>query len=278
MKLITWKIQLSKEAQACKKETPPASVTGYILDSISVKPERKRPAVIICPGGGYVHLSDRESEPIALQFAAMGVHPFILNYSLAPDVFPTSLMELADTVSYIRNHAEEWMIDPDKILVCGFSAGGHLACSLGAFWNQDFLYKTLNKTPEEIHPNGMILCYPVITSGAFCHPGSFKNLLGDQAENTELQQFVSLENQVGKHTPKTFLWHTASDTSVPLMNSLLLAEALTKHQVNLEFHVYPVGVHGLSLANSEVSPADGHYVEPQCQSWISLLKTWIEHF
>ena len=213
-----------------------------------------------------------------MQLTAMGIHAFILKYSLAPDVFPAGLMELAETVSEIKAHADTWMIDPERILVCGFSAGGHLACSLGAFWNQEFLWKSLNKKPEEIRPDGMILCYPVITAGVDSHQGSFQNLLGKNAHDEIQRSLVSLEHHVGSHTPKTFLWHTASDSSVPVANSLLLAEALTRHHVSLELHIYPVGCHGLSLATEEVSASDGRYVEPQCQSWISLLKTWLEHF
>lgn len=278
MNILTWEISLTKEQLGYEKLTPPASVTGYLLDPVSLSATKRRPAVIICPGGGYGHLSDREGEPVAMQLAAMGIHTFILKYSLAPDVFPASLMELAETVSEIRAHADSWMVDPDRILVCGFSAGGHLACSLGAFWNREFLWKPLNKKADEIRPDGMILCYPVITSGADCHQGSFQNLLGTHANDENLRRLVSLEHQVGSHTPKTFLWHTASDSNVPVANSLLLAEALTRHQVSLELHIYPVGCHGLSLATEEVSSSDGRYVEPQCQSWISLLKTWLEHF
>ena len=163
MNILTWEISLTKEQLGYEKLTPPASVTGYLLDPVSLSATRRRPAVIICPGGGYGHLSDREGEPVAMQLAAMGIHTFILKYSLAPDVFPASLMELAETISEIRAHADAWMVDPDRILVCGFSAGGHLTCSLGAFWNQEFLWKPLNKKAAEIRPDGMILCYPVIT-------------------------------------------------------------------------------------------------------------------
>ena len=175
MNILTWEICLTKEQLGYEKLTPPASVTGYILDPVSLSANRRRPAVIICPGGGYEHLSDREGEPVAMQLTAMGIHAFILKYSLAPDVFPAGLMELAETVSEIKAHADTWMIDPERILVCGFSAGGHLACSLGAFWNQEFLWKSLNKKPEEIRPDGMILCYPVITAGVDSHQGSFQN-------------------------------------------------------------------------------------------------------
>jgi len=277
MNQFTKQIIITAEQTGKEKSTDDAFLNAYLLDPISVALERRRPAVIICPGGGYEHLSDREGEPIAMQFLSMGCHAFVLHYSLAPDVFPYPQMELAYAVSLVRSHAAEWMVDPEKIIVCGFSAGGHLACSLGAYWNQEFLYKPLELAPEDIRPDGMILAYPVITSGPFCHSGSFLNLLGSDSGNETLRRLVSLEYQVGAHTPRTFLWHTSTDNSVPVKNSYLLAEALTEHGVNVEMHIYPEGGHGLSLATSEVSGEDGRYIVPLCQNWISLAKTWLEH-
>ena len=277
MKQYTQQILITDEQAGEKKLTPAASLDAYILDPISVAPDRKRPAVIICPGGGYELLSDREGEPVAMQFLSMGYHAFILRYSVAPDGFPFAQMELAYAISSVRSHAQEWLIDPDKIVVCGFSAGGHLACSLGTFWNREFLYGPLGLAAEDIQPNGLILAYPVISAGPCCHAGSFKNLLGPKAEDETMRHMVTLEHQVGPHTPKTFLWHTFPDSSVPVKNSLLLADAMAEHGVNLELHIFPVGCHGLSLATQEVSTADGRHLEPQCQSWIPLVKTWMEH-
>lgn len=277
MKQFTQKIFVSEEQAGHKKSTAPASLNAYILDPISLSSDRRRPAVIICPGGGYGHLSDREGEPVAMQFLSMGYHAFVLHYSVAPDVFPYPQMELAAAVSSVRSRASEWQIDPEKIIVAGFSAGGHLACSLGAFWNQEFLYGPLKVTPGDIRPNGLILGYPVISSGPWCHPGSFINLLGTRAEDEASRRLVSLEHQVGPHTPKTFIWHTSTDDAVPVKNSYLLADALTGHGVNVEMHIYPVGCHGLSLATSEVSGEDGKYIVPQCQSWIPLVHTWMEN-
>ncbi len=277
MKNFTEKIYITEEQAGHGNSTVPASLNAYILDPISIFRERKRPAVIICPGGGYEHLSDREGEPVAMQFLSMGYHAFVLHYSVAPVGFPYPQMELAAAVSLVRSHASEWQIDTEKIIVAGFSAGGHLACSLGAFWNQEFLFGPLKLNPEDIRPNGLILGYPVISSGPCCHPGSFTNLLGARAEDQTLRRLVSLEHQVGSHTPKTFLWHTSTDHAVPVKNSYLLADALTEHGVNVEMHIYPAGCHGLSLANQEVSGEDGTYIVPQCQSWVPLVRIWMEH-
>lgn len=254
-----------------------AEYTAYLLDADNLKPDRVRPAVIVCPGGGYEHLAQREGEPIAMQYLSMGYHAFVLRYSVAPARFPTALQELALLVSRIRQYAAEWHVKPDQIVVSGFSAGGHLACSLGAFWNRAFVYEPLGLTPELIRPNAMILGYPVISAGPCCHPGSFRQLLGERAEEESMRQLVSLELQVGAHTPKTFLWHMMTDQSVPVQNSFLLAQALAEHHVSLELHIYPVGNHGLALGTEETSGSQSKYVEPQCQSWIQLVKCWLEH-
>ena len=256
---------------------PQANLTAYLLDPMAETKERLRPAVVICPGGGYNHVSQREDQPVAMEYLAMGCQVFVLHYSVAPDRFPRALMELALAVDLIRSRSEDWHVDPKRILVSGFSAGGHLACSLGVFWNRGFLYGPLGKGPEEIRPDGLILCYPVITSGKYAHRGSVETLLGpEQLADPEMVELFSLEKQVGPHVPPVFLWHTWTDQSVPVENSLLLAGALREHGVSLEMHLYPRGIHGLSLATHEVEGQDGRYYEPSCQGWIRLAKAWID--
>ena len=256
---------------------PQADLTAYLLDPMAETKERLRPAVVICPGGGYNHVSQREDQPVAMEYLAMGCQVFVLHYSVAPDRFPRALMELALAVDLIRSRSEDWHVDPKRILVSGFSAGGHLACSLGVFWNRGFLYGPLGKGPEEIRPDGLILCYPVITSGKYAHRGSVETLLGpEQLADPEMVELFSLEKQVGPHVPPVFLWHTWTDQSVPVENSLLLAGALREHGVSLEMHLYPRGIHGLSLATREVEGQDGRYYEPSCQGWIQLAKAWID--
>lgn len=269
MRYFTEKLRLPDGAQE-------AEYTAYLLDSDHLKPGRVRPAVIVCPGGGYGHLSRREGEPIAMQFLAMGYHAFVLRYSVGNVRFPTALMELALLVSLVREHSGQWQVDPDRIVVAGFSAGGHLACSLGAFWNRDWVYSPLGLTAEQVQPNGMILGYPVISAGPFCHARSFCNLLGDKADHEDMRRLVSLEYQVGPHTPETFLWHMMTDQSVPVQNSLLLAQALAEHQVGLELHIYPAGVHGVALGTEETAGEDGRYLEPRCAGWMALAGAWLK--
>ncbi|MEG7530183.1 MAG: alpha/beta hydrolase [Hungatella sp.] len=259
----------------------PGQVSGaavlhtYLLDRISVAENRKRPAVIVCAGGGYRICSDRESEPIVTQFLAMGYHSFLLEYSVDPNRFPTSLLELACAVAQIREHSEAWCVDPDKILLCGFSAAGHLCCSLGVFWNQEWVYEAIGKRPEMIRPNGMILAYPVVSSGEFAHKNSFLHLLGEHATEEEKKR-VSLELHVGKDMPPAFIWHTYTDETVPVENSLLLAMAMRRQDIRFELHIYPIGGHGLSLASEETAGEQAELIVPVCRSWISLAKTWIE--
>lgn len=156
----------------------------YILeDFLDGGPKWKRPLVLICPGGAYARTSNREAEPIALQMTAMGYHAAVLRYSCAPAVYPTALHEVALSVKYLRDRAQQWHIDTDKILVMGFSAGGHLAASYGVFWQEEHMAEAAGCSSEELRPQGLILCYPVISSDEkIAHTESIRNLLGDSYE------------------------------------------------------------------------------------------------
>ena len=277
MKILNLPIELPQDACCKARPDQSADLTAYLLDPMAETALRLRPAVVICPGGGYTRLSEREDQPVAMEYLAAGFQVFSLHYSVAPDVFPRALMELALAVRLIRLNSAKWHVDPEKIVVSGFSAGGHLACCLGVFYNRDFLCGPLKTSPEQIRPDGLLLCYPVITSGPFCHPGSIESLLGPDARDQEKRRLVSLELQAGPHTPPTFLWHTCTDQTVPVENSLLFADALRSHGVSLEMHLYPKGRHGLSLATHEVEGGDGRYYEPRCQGWIGLAKSWIRN-
>ena len=249
----------------------------YFLDSsIEMRPNEKRPVILMCPGGGYEMTSDREAEPMAMQFLAMGYHVAILRYSVCPARYPAALLQVAESVLYLKEHADEYHIDPEKIVVQGCSAGGHLAANYGIAWNSPFLTKLMGmeNDPERLCVAGLLLCYPVITSGEKAHEESFRNLLGEQYE--EKKEELSLENQVTQDTPPTFIWHTATDETVPVENSLYFFQACLQQGVSAELHIYPVGGHGLSLANEETCRANGIGVQKECQSWIGLAQTWLE--
>ena len=273
-----------------------AKLVTYIQDDSPEIAIHERPMIVVCPGGGYCMTSDREAEIMVFQMLAMGCNAALLRYSCAPSVFPAALMELASSVKLIREHAKEWHVDTNKIIVMGFSAGGHLAASFGMFWNRKFLGDKLGVDPKEqkiLKPNGMILCYPVITSGEYAHKDSFRCLLGLNQESVpeklegfeeaysveEMMEKLSLENHVSKDTPKAFIWHTFEDGCVPVENSLLLVGALRKAGISAEFHMYPRGGHGLALASNLSASAPGNeQVVEACQTWIGLVRKWIEDF
>ena len=256
------------------KET--ADLYTYFLDnSIEMHINRKRPVVVICPGGGYAMTSDREAEPIAMQYLVRGYHAVILRYSVEPARYPLALLQLAKSVAFLRKNAAEFHIDMNKIVLQGFSAGGHLAASLGVFWDKDWLAKETGLTAEQMRPNGLLLSYPVITSGTYAHHGSIENLMGTK-KSKELEELLSLEHQVGKQVPPVFIWHTLTDQSVPIQNTLMFTEALVKNQVSVEAHIFPEGLHGLSLANEETQITEtGFGIQKRCQDWITLAGKWV---
>ena len=232
---------------------PETHLTTYILgDYLDEAPNDIRPLVLICPGGAYAMTSNREAEPVALQFNAMGYHAAILRYSCAPAVFPTSLLEVAASVKYIREHAKAWRVSPDE----------------------KFVREAFSCTRELLQPNGLILCYPVISADeSIAHVPSLQNLLGEQYEAKKEE--MSLEKQVGEQVPETFLWHTFEDKTVPFWNSFRFAEALGRAGIPLEYHLYPTGEHGLSLAVDSIRRKDGSGSEKGCESWFPLLKSWL---
>lgn len=265
---------------------PETRLITYIQEHYEEVNVDQRPLVLICPGGAYAYTSAREGEALAMQFLAMGYHAAVLKYSCAPARYPVALTELGAAMKLIHEHAKEWYVDPKAVVVLGCSAGGHLAASLGVLWKEEFLAKALGLGEQErelLRPAGMILCYPVITSGKFAHRGSFENLLGQEEGSLErweeescLLRQLSLEERVTGDTAPAFIWHTYTDGAVPVENSLMLVGALRRAGVSVEFHMYPEGGHGLGLANRLTECRDGGAIQEECTSWISLVHTWME--
>lgn len=253
---------------------PEAKLCTYILDTSDELMIKKRPLILLCPGGGYGYTSDREAEPLAMKFLAMGYHVAILRYSCEPAVYPTALLEVAQAMKLIHEYAEEWRVEEDKIFVQGCSAGGHLAASLGVFWQEEWIAEKIGATSDMLRPAGLILCYPVITSGEYAHRGSFENLLRGQYTEEMLER-VSLEKQVTEHVPPVFLWHTYTDDAVPVENSLFFIQAMKKYDIPVEFHMYPLGGHGLSTCGVQSANAQGYGVQEECATWLSLVETWL---
>lgn len=256
------------------------TMTLYLPDNSSeIEADRKRPTVVICPGGGYGITADREAEGVAFQFIAADCNAVVVRYSCNPAHFPCQLMEVAFAISKIRENAKEWNVDTDKISVMGFSAGGHLAASYGTLWNRDFIKEYFGFENAENKPNGMILCYPVISGiSEKSHRGSFISLLGEKADDAELLELLSPEKQVSADTPKAFIWHTFEDGGVPVENSLMMASALAEKKINTELHIFPHGWHGLSLANNIVLHPDTYKGEyDEVQVWIDMAIRWLKN-
>ena len=255
----------------------PARMISYVPDSSPELGNRLRPALIICPGGNYEFLSDREGEPVALRFAGLGYAAFVLHYHVAPQGrWPVPQRQLLAAIDHVRTNCEQYCVDPNAVIPMGFSAGGHLAGCAGTLWNKPEIYRPLKKKSPAFRPDGVVLCYPVISSGDAAHKRSLVNLLGDRYD--ELADCVSLEKRVTKKTPPMFLWHTADDTTVPVENSMLMAEALKARKVEHELRVYPHGVHGQSLADRTVyAPEQMYLLSVPCAIWVSHCDAWIQH-
>lgn len=253
-----------------------AQLYGYVLDNFpEITMERTRPAVLILPGGGYEMSTDREAEPIALKFVGEGFHAFVLRYSVAPSTYPTALVQAAEAMKLMRTYAEEWHIDPQKIIVLGFSAGGHLAANLATTAGDEHI-AAHDLDPDAIRPNGLMLAYPVISSGEYAHRGSFNAALAERHDNQELLDALSLEKHVDSKTPPTFIWHTMTDDTVPVENSLMFIQSCKNAGVSVEAHLFPTGGHGLSLGTIETAwQGNPETTEPSVQVWVQLAMTWI---
>lgn len=253
------------------------TLTTYIQYNMTeMKQEnRKRPTLLICPGGGYGMCSQREAEPIAMAFLPLGMNAFVLDYSVAPNKFPTQIREVAAAMELLYQKQDEWHVDTEKITIIGFSAGGHLA----AHYSTSFDIPEVREVfPESKAVNGSILSYPVITAEeGLCHQGSFKNLTGEYPLSEENYKRFSLENCVSEKTPPAFIWHTAADNCVPVESALRYAAAMSKYKRPYELHIYPYGGHGGSTFDNqtqnkpnEISKYNSRWVQ-EAGEWLKLM-------
>ena len=258
---------------------PNATLTTFVHEEAS----EPRTAVIVCPGGAYFSLSEREADPIANFYYKNGCNAYVLRYSISPAPMRyIPLIELSFAIKLVRESASLHNTDPDKILTCGFSAGGHLAASGGILWNtpevRDALKAADGSAPEGINrPNGMILSYPVITAGEY-YPNNFsiQNLSEHRPYTEDDIERFSLERHVDATTPPMFIWHTAADTGVPVKNAMLLVDAYVENGLSFEAHIYPFGPHGLSLATEETFDNNPDWIDPHAATWTSLSLMWIK--
>lgn len=257
----------------------PTLTTYIIRNSDEYSKGRRRPLVLVCPGGAYMYRSDREAEPVALRMNAAGFDACVLNYSIKPMDFPAAFLDVCEAVHYIRQHADEWCVDPAKICVAGFSAGGHLAASFGCWWNSGLMEQYLPYKACDIRPNALLLGYPVITSGPYAHRDTITYVMGSKASD-ELQQKVSLETQVTKDVPPVFLWHTYDDEWVPVENSFYFAAELKKLNIPLEMHIFAHGHHGLSLATADTAhdhDPEHMMIQEEVQIWPDMFARWLRN-
>lgn len=242
---------------------PEATLEGYLLDcEITLGQKANRPAILVLPGGGYLYCSPREGEPVALSYAARGFHAFVLRYSVARDAAGFApLKEVSWAVGYIRENAEKWHIDPEKIAVCGFSAGGHLALSSGLL--------------AENKPNAMILGYP-----ATCCPNvpgadfMLKLLEGREEVSDEDAKKYDLPAQVTKDAPPMFVAATAEDVLTSFC-TMPLVNAYNALGLQFELHIFQYGPHGYSLANEVTADGSAQMLEPAFAQWQELSVQWL---
>ncbi len=239
----------------------------------------KRKAVIVCPGGGYWFLSEREAEPIALKFFAEGFNTFIIRYSVgekAKNFNP--LCEILTAIKHIRQNSHKYRVIEDRIFAIGFSAGAHLAASAATLYDIPEIEDRIGPDREICKPSGVMLCYPVIDGGEYAHKGSIQAISGHSELTKEDIEMFSLQNHVKPTTPPAFLWHTANDGAVPSENTLLYALALRKHKIPCEVHMYPNGNHGLALCNKETYSGYESHLMPYVEGWFDLAVNWAEKF
>lgn len=293
-----------KEIKLCE-EKEDVKLTTYLVNEtgdLNIIP--KRPAILICPGGGYMGCSDREAEPVAIRFASMGYHAFVLRYSTycegksgMPDItkpipmkkdrqYPTQIREVGRAMLYIREHAREWNVDADKIALCGFSAGAHLSGLYGVNWNKPVLTDFFKVDEKKLRPAAMILGYmpsDYIFMKKYKMPEFFERyndavnqiLTGTATPDDETRKLLSPARLVDENTPPAFLWSTAADEMVPIQNTLRMAHALADHKIPFEVHIFEEGHHGLGLADQS-SAESRQEMDKDAAQWVELARRWIE--
>ena len=240
-----------------------ATLEGYILDcEITLGQDTSRPAVVVCPGGGYAYCSPREAEPVALRYAARGFHAFILRYSTgweAADFSP--LAEVSWVIGHLRENADAWHIDPQKIAVCGFSAGGHLALASGLL--------------GEHKPNAMILGYPAVNIPNYPGVNFMLQLLTGRKDVTDADAaYFSLENHITENSPPVFLAATAEDM-LTAYGALPVAQKYSKLGLGYELHIFQHGPHGYALADETSADGSSQYLNPAFAQWHDLSIRWL---
>ncbi len=217
-----------------------------------------RDCMLILPGGAYFFLAEREAEPPAKAFLAEGFNCFVLYYSLGEKAkFPRPLQDVSLAIAHIKRNAKKYNINPDRIFVCGFSAGGHLAASAGVFWNRpEAAFEGMEN--GENRPCGMVLSYGVVTLGEHTHIESCRYVTGMEEPTKEARDYWSPDKHIDSDTVPAFLWHTQRDNCVDVRNAMQMATALIEKKIPAEIHIYSEGPHGLSVSTMETGNSNPH--------------------
>ena len=257
-----------------KEDAPDVYLDVYAIDDKRLKP---RDAMLVIPGGGYSHVCvDREGEKTALAYAARGINSFVLNYSVGENaVFPVQLECAALAMAWIKDNAERYNVNPDRVFAVGFSAGGHLCGTLATMYN--FIEQRLGLSKDYVRPHGIVMAYPVVSAFRPTHEGSFKNLLKKPFDAlTDEERLVhSIEMNVNAQTPPAFLWHTASDPGVPVQGTLKLAIAYANAKVPFTVRIYPYGPHGIALGTEYSHTGNIDMIQPIAAKWIEESIEWM---
>ncbi|MBT2293479.1 alpha/beta hydrolase [Paenibacillus albidus] len=288
---------------------------SYLLNnSTEFNQNLKRPVALVLPGGGYITTSDREAEGVALAFASRGYHAFVLRYSCGEKaLMPQPILDAFKAISILRKNAEEWYIDPNRIVACGFSAGGHLASCLATMWNKPEIAENLGCHSESFKPNAVILSYPVIElpnpinepintgvpeaaleqfkenigssleeailiKNGMVHfdiiGEMHKNIIGRDSKAAQDLSSYSTNLLVSKDTVPSFVWTTATDELIPASSSMKYVQAMLEHGINVEFHLFVKGPHGLSLA-TDLTAGSPDFINKEVSVWFDMSLAWL---
>lgn len=247
------------------KEIPHFNKEIDFVPEIIEYPAKSKGAIIVFAGGGYGFKAEHEGDGYGKWLQSIGITAFVVDYRVAPYKHPAQISDAMRAVRYVRYNSDKYGIDKDKIAVMGSSAGGHLAGSVSVHYDKKMYEPTDEIDKESCRPNATILCYPVIDMFEYRHDGSRQNLIGERALHAD-KELMSLHKHVTADTPQAFIWHTSSDQAVPVENSLLYADALSKVQVPFEMHIYPIGPHGQGRAENI----------PHVAQWTKSLENWLE--
>lgn len=258
----------------------PSDDRVYIDTYVADEKRRKRPAMLVIPGGGYSQVcTDREGEPIAIAFMAKGYNAFVLNYRVNGETYPAQLIDASRAIAHIRDNAEKYAIDENKVYAVGFSAGGHLAGSLAVMHNEPEVLNTLGIKEGYNRPDAAILAYPVVSAVVkSTHIGSFERLLGKPAADAteEELRYLSLDCRANEKSAPLFIWHTERDQAVAPDGSFALAQRYTDLAIPCMFHLYPYGPHGVALANEITLTDNTDVIQPLAEGWVNTAVEWFK--